>query len=126
MIGETLQFALVALILIGIFAASWFQGRREGKANPEDTGELGRRLDTLGGRLAGIKIEVDDTDRRLAKLEETAAKVHDIKRVEKALEGLDRTLDQVARDSSARGATLDHVKEQVDRMMKVILERGMK
>lgn len=126
MIGEIAQYILIAAILGGILLISRTQARRQGQANPFDTGALGQQIDNLGGRLAAIKIEVDDSDRRLGELEKNAAKVHDIKRVEKAIEGLDRTLDRVAEDSTARGATLDHVKETVDRLMKVIVERGMK
>lgn len=126
--SDWFQYSVIAFIILTI---GW-QVLRTGQANPESTGTLGQQLNSLDakvgnfdGKLAAIKLEVDDTDGRLKLIEQNAAKTTDIKRLEKAVGDLQGDVSELSKSAASREATLDHVKEQVDRMYRVIVERGM-
>lgn len=122
MIGENwFELAIIAFISIGI-AVAIFRG---GAANPESTGSLGRQLRALQTEvgkltsgLAAVKKDVSGMESRVAEIDRRAATVDDIRRLE-------NRVDEIAEAASARAATLEHVRGQVDRLYDFIVKRGM-
>jgi len=119
--SDWLELAIIAFIVIGI---GWvvFRG---GQANPESTGELGQQLANLSSEQRGMNARLGELEKDVDRLDKDAASKADIKRVEKGLAELTQQVADLGKNAAAREATLDHVKEQVDRMYRVIVERGM-
>lgn len=123
-----LELVIIVVILLGI-AAAIFRG---GAANPESTGSLRRKFDRVQAELVGIKRDVDVISSRVAEVDRRAATIDDIRGLEKKLEDqghsisqLSATVAEVREASAARHATLDHVRDQVDRLYDFIVKRGM-
>lgn len=111
------ELAIIAFIGLGI-AVAIFRG---GAANPESTGSLGRKLSKLQAdvsKLGGVKQDVAALQSRVAEIERRGATIDDIR-------GLEIKVDELAQQAAGRTATLDHVKEQVDRLYDFIVKRGM-
>lgn len=125
MIGEAGQLFLVVFILGGIILISRAQARRQGQANPFDTGDLGGQIGEVGARVGRVEAQLGVIERDVRRLDDEAASKGDVKRVEKALLDLKSEVAELAKSASSREATLDHVKQQVDRLYNVIVNKGM-
>lgn len=112
--SEWFQIAVIAFIVVTI---GWYVVRTA-RANPQDTGTLGQQLSGIDARLGKVEGEVK-------RLDNDAASKADVKRIEKQLAGLISEVAEIGRSAASREATLDHVKEQVDRMLDIIMKRGL-
>lgn len=133
--SDLIELAMIAFIMIGIGAAIWTGGAR----NPVSTGGLDRKLVAMGHQLNGVESKVGDIENRVEEIERDAATTEDIKRLEKQISVIAKVLpdlesrqraasDQLAdirANSAARSATVEHIKTQVDRMMDVLVTKGM-
>lgn len=112
--SEWFQIAVIGFIVLTI---GW-HALRTARANPQDTGTLGKQIDGIGSRLAKVEGEVQ-------RLDNDAASKADVKRIEKQLTSLTNEIAEIGKSAASREATLDHVKETVDRMLDIIMKRGM-
>lgn len=109
--GNWFELAIIAFIMLGVGVAIW----KGGAANPEGTLSLGRKVNR---DLDGLRAE-------LKRIEKNAASRKDIERVEGTLEGVEAKVNELSTAAASREATLDHVKQQVDRLYDFIVNRGM-
>lgn len=122
--NDWFQIAVIGFILLTI---GWHTVRAA-RANPKDTGELDDDLTVLAARVDGLmnfkdrlgEIEVD-----VGKLKKSTASKADIDRLEKAIDAVQTEVVEIGKSAASREATLDHVKQQVDRMLDIIVKRGM-
>lgn len=115
--GNWFELAIIAFIGVGI-AVAIFRG---GAANPESTGSLSRKLNKLQSdvsSLRGVKQDVANLKDRVAEIERRGATVEDIR-------GLEAQIKELATSDAGQTATLDHVRNQVDRLYDFIVKRGM-
>ncbi|MEQ1499156.1 MAG: hypothetical protein ABL914_10880 [Novosphingobium sp.] len=112
--SEWFQIAVIGFIVLTI---GW-HAMRTARANPQDTGTLGQQLSGVEARLGKVEGEV-------RRLDNDAASKADVKRVEKELAAVRTELAAIGKSAASREATLDHVKEQVDRMLDIIMKRGL-
>lgn len=123
------ELALIAFILLGIGTMVW----RGGAANPVGTGGLDRKVASIDGELKRLGVKVGEIDSRVEDIDRRAAKVSDIKRLERQLEAQDAKIDVMSAAltemnvaSARKAATVDHVKRQIDRLYDLLVEKGMK
>lgn len=121
MIGNWLELAIIAVIIMGIIVAIW----KGGSANPEGTGSLGKKLTRLDAHVGDIDQWVERVNAELARLDSHAASKADIKRLERSVEAVKVEVAELAQKAASREATLDHVKHQVDRLYDYIVNKGM-
>ena len=119
--SDWLELAVIAFIIGGI-AYVVFRG---GQANPESTGDLGKQLSELDSSVGRFGERLGSIEEDVKRLDDEAASKADIKRLERAVTGLQGDVAKLATSAASREATLDHVKEAVDRLYKVITERGL-
>ena len=112
--SEWFQIAVIGFIVLTIGA----HALRSARANPQDTGTLGSQLNGIDKRLGKVEGEVK-------RLDNDAASKADVKRIERQLANLTSEVAEIGRSAASREATLDHVKETVDRMLAIIMQRGM-
>lgn len=120
--SDWLQLAIIAFILLSIGYVVW----RGGQANPENTGDLGKAISGVEARVGSVDLRLSDLERDVQRLDEEAASKADIRRMEKALKDLQSEVSQIGKDAASREATLDHVRTTVDRMLDVIVNKGMR
>lgn len=128
MSGNLFELAIIAFIFIGIAVAVW----KGGAANPESTGSLGKKINTLDQDVKRLDGELKHAVAEVDRLNGQAATKADIKRLERkvddhcgAVEQIKQQVDEQGRSAAAREATLDHVKSQVDRLYDFIVNKGM-
>lgn len=128
MSGNTFELAIIAFIILGIAVAIW----KGGAANPESTGSLGKKITTLDQDVKRIDGDLKHVRDEFDRLNSQAATKADIKRLERkvdehcgAVEQVKKQVDEMAVSAASREATLDHVKEQVDRLYNFIVNKGM-
>lgn len=112
--SEWFQIAVIGFIVLTI---GW-HALRTARANPQDTGTLGQQINGIGARLAKVEGEIK-------RLDEVGASKADVKRVEKEVQALRVDVNEIGKSAASREATLYHVKETVDRMLDIIMKRGM-
>lgn len=140
------EIAIIVIIIAGMATAIW----RGGARNPVATGGLDRKLTllsgelqvltaTIGSKIEGVETKVDEVERRVEAVERDAIGAADVKRIEKAIdrlakaqadiEGRQRALSdkqgEHAATSAATAATVQQIARQVDRIMGVIVPKGM-
>ncbi|MCX9146604.1 hypothetical protein [Erythrobacter sp. WG] len=140
------EIAIIVIIIAGMAAAIW----RGGARNPVATGGLDRKLTalshelktlntTIGSKIAGVEIKVDEVERRVEAIEREAVGAKDIKRIERAIDKLaqaqadyesrsraisDKQAEHAA-TSAETAATVRQIAKQVDLMMSVVVPKGM-
>lgn len=115
------ELAIIVFILLGIGAAIW----KGGAANPTGTGSLGRKITKLENKVTSLSGKVDKVEGSVAELEKDSAKAKDLTRLEAALDDIRAEVQHLSTAAAGREATLDHVKQQVDRLYDFIVNRGM-
>lgn len=122
------DFAVIGFIAFGIILAVW----RQGRANPEDTGTLGKRLNRLEGKTAAIGVQVTTIEKQVDDLERRSAKASDIERLERQVTEQGKRQDQLAIQMGQIAELVAATKEagdqrgkQLDRLYDFIVERGM-
>lgn len=121
MTSSWLEIAIIALIGAGFVAVIW----RGGAANPETTGRLARRIGKLDEHVGQLDRNLGALDIEVRRIDSHAASKTDIRRLERAVEGVEKVVAEMGRDAASREATLGHVKSQVDRIVNVIVNKGM-
>lgn len=128
MTGNFFETAIIAFIILGIAVAVW----KGGAANPEGTGSLGKKLNTLDQDVRRLDGDLKHVKDEFDKLNTQAATKAGIKRLERkvddhcgAVEQVKQQVDEMAVSAASREATLDHVKSQVDRLYDFIVNKGM-
>ncbi len=96
-----LEMAIIVFILCGIGWVIW----RGGASNPIGTGALERKVQSLSTSVGKLDTRVGHVEAGLAELKEEAATTQDIKRLEELGERTYRSVDRIER---------------------IILEKGMK
>lgn len=119
--SDWFELAVILFIVLGIGAATYFRG----KANPDDTGVLGGQIAALGAQVGKFEVQLDDIEKDVRRLDDDAASKADIKRLERAVTGLQGEVAGLATSAASREATLDHVKQSVDRLLDIIVKRGL-
>ncbi len=119
--SEWFQIAVIVFIVLTIGWHAW----RTAQANPQSTGTLGNDLSGLDTKVNGFGARLADLENDVKRLDDNAASKGDIKRVERALASLQGEVAEIGKSAAAREATLDHVKGAVDRMLDIIMKRGM-
>lgn len=109
--GTGLEWAIIVFIVVSIGVVVW----RGGAANPEGTGTLGRKVSGLSGKVNTLSQRVGHLETEVAELSKEAATAKDILRIEQLID--ERT--QAQRD------LLDRTAHQIDRIERLILEKGM-
>ncbi len=129
------ELAIIAFIIVGI-AYSVFRG---GQANPETTGSLGGKLNSIQSELAGVKTDVAGVkaelgrvDSRVTEIDRRGATIDDVRGIEKkldelgkALSALDGEVSATREAQAAQHSDIEHTRRQVDRLYDFIVERGM-
>lgn len=105
------ETAIIVFIMLGMGVAIW----KGGMANPEGTGALGRKFDS----------DIDALRKEMKRIEKAAATSKDIERLETAIADVKAEVSELGTSAASREATLDHVKQQVDRLYDFIVNRGM-
>lgn len=116
-----LETAIIIFIGIGLATVIW----RGGAANPETAGRLARRIGKLDEHVGQLDGKVTGIEAEVRRIDDHAASKADIRRLERAVAGLEKLVAEMGRDAASREATLDHVKQQVDRIVGVIVNKGM-
>ena len=129
MTGNYLELAIIAFILLSMFYLVW----RGGQANPESTGDLGRRMGRMEGKMTTISSELGTLDKRMGELDRRAVTVTDMARLEGAVAAHEHRFDDMAgvlhELRAAIGehkSTSEHTRRQVDRLYDFIVEKGLK
>lgn len=115
------EAAIIVAIIAGIMLAVW----KGGAANPEGTGSLGRDVRRIDGDVGKLGGQVETFGSRLAKLEESAAKVQDIKRLERAVGEADNKIGELIKQSAAQATAAEHRGKQLDMLYQTIVMKGM-
>lgn len=115
------EIGIMLVIFAGIGVAIW----KGGQANPEGTGKLGREVGGLKTEVHGFGLRLGRVEEELDQLEKEAATKADIKRLERAVAAVQEQVAEIGTSSASREATLGHVKQQVDRLMDFIVNRGL-
>lgn len=116
-----MEGALIIFILAGIGFVMW----KGGAANPESTGSLGRKITAFNKNFTKLQTQMNKVEQDVERLQNDSASASDIERLEGAVESLETKVADIGESASARNATLEHVKQQVDRLYDVIVTRGM-
>lgn len=119
--SEWFQIGVIGFIVLTI---GW-HALRTARANPENTGTLGKEVAKIGNRVATIDTRLGDIEDDVKRLDSEAASKADIRKLEKEVAGLRSELAQQGKDAASRESTLDHVKQTVDRMLDIIMHRGL-
>lgn len=112
---------LILFIVAGFAVAIW----KGGSANPESTGSLGRKMAALTKTVTKLQGQVSTVQQDVSRLEADSASASDIERLEEAVQSLKVKVSEIGESAAGRNATLEHVKQQVDRLYNVIVEKGM-
>jgi predicted nucleic acid-binding Zn-ribbon protein len=141
-----LEMAIIAFIVIGILVAVW----KGGAKNPVGTGSIDRKLGAVGtelaaiktsidGELAGVKTKVGAIEDRIEEIERATASAADIRRLEKAVDKLAKTLPDIenrqralsdkigeeGKQIAAIGANVVSIEKQVGLIYSVLVPKGM-
>ena len=116
------ELAIIVFIIGAIAVSVW----RGGAANPEGTGTLGKKFNRLDGDVGKLGGELNEVARRLAEVEKNAAKVHDIKRLERAQAESDGKIDVLLERTAAISTASEHRGHQLDMVYQAIVQKGMK
>ena len=122
--SEWFQIAVIVFIVLTI---GWHT-MAAARANPKDTGELDDDLTVLAARVEGLmnfKDRFGELELDVGRLKKNTASKADIDRLEKAIDAVQTEVVEIGKSAASREATLDHVKQQVDRMLDIIVKRGM-
>lgn len=111
MTGSWLEWAIIIFIVFSIGTVVW----RGGAANPEGTGQLGRKVSGLSGRVNTLSQRVGHLESEVAELKEEAATAKDIQRIEQLID--ERT--------AAQRELMERTARSVDRIERMFLEKGM-
>ena len=115
------ELIIIAVIMLGIGIAVW----KGGAANPEGTGSLGRKVTKLDKEVISLTDKVTAIQGELTRIDNNAASKADIRRLEKSIASIEVTVSEISKNAAAREATLDHVRQQVDRLYDHIVTKGM-
>jgi len=135
MTGLIIEWAIIAFIICTIGYMVW----KGGATNPVGTGGLDKRLTTIGSELTGLKSRVGTVEERVKEVEEKAATVGDIQRLEAQIGEIGKALPKIERRqrglsdqitehqtrSAQTAATVKHIDEQVGRLYDVLITKGM-
>jgi uncharacterized protein YoxC len=116
-----METAIIIFILAGIGVVMW----KGGAANPESTGSLGRKITAFNKNFTKMQAQMTKVEEDVERLQKDSASASDIERLEGTVESLEAKVADIGESASARNATLEHVKHQVDRLYDVIVTRGM-
>lgn len=144
--GNLLELLIILVIILGIGAAIW----RGGARNPVGTGGIDAKLTalstelklintTIGSKIAGVETKVDEIEGRVETIERDTASTADIRRLEKSIDRLGKALPDLesrlraqadkqgehAATSAATAATVQQISKQLDRIMSVVVSKGM-
>lgn len=144
--GNLLELAIIAFIVIGITIAAW----RGGARNPVPTGSLDKKLTalsgqvdaintTIGTRFENMETKVDEIENRVEAIERDAVTPADIKRLERSVDKLAKSLPDLegrlraqaekqgdhAATSAATAAIVQQMSKQLDLIMSVVVPKGM-
>lgn len=129
MFGNYLEAVIVVLIMAGMGVLIW----RGGAKNPVGTGGLNHKLihidgevKKFGGEVAGMKQQMGEIEARIEDIDKRAAKSADIRRLERQFEELAKTVAASREEDAAMGASLEHIRRQIDLLYQFIVEKGMK
>ena len=145
-LSDLKEIAIILIILVGMGAAIW----RGGARNPVGTGGIDKKLTalsselklintTIGSKIAGVETKVDEIEGRVEAIERDTASTADIKRVEKSIDRLAKSLPDLesrlraqaekqgehAATSAATAATVQQISKQIDLIMSVVVPKGM-
>lgn len=112
MTGSWLEWAIIIFIVFSIGTVVW----RGGAANPEGTGQLGRKVSGLSGKVNTLSQRVGHLESEVAELSKEAATAKDIQRIEQLID--ERT--------AAQKDLIERTARQIDRIERLILEKGMR
>jgi hypothetical protein len=116
-VNDLIQWAIVAFIAIGIFAA-W----RAGQANPESTGELAAKVSGLSTKVTTLTGRVGHVEDEVKELKEEAATKADVKGLERLVDEKFNTLGARMDGHQALSQATNH---SVDRIERLLIERGL-
>jgi hypothetical protein len=112
------EWAIIGFIIVSIGYHVW----RGGAANPESTGQLGRRLGGLASKVGAIEGRVGHVEEKLAAIERDGATTKDIVNLEQLFDERMKTLAaQMEGHQQLSAATNRNVQRIVDLM----LEKGL-
>lgn len=83
MSGQLADWAMIAFIVIVISA----HALRTARANPENTGSLGKKVNRLDGDVRGLRVSVDRVEAEVEDLKRTGATTKDIRLLEEVIKG---------------------------------------
>lgn len=104
-----IEIAIILFIIGSIAITVW----RTGQSNPTGTGEIGKRIHRLDTDVRAVKTQVNNIERRVKEIDETAATKNDAKRLESAVMKLQ---DQVS--ALPNGETLAGIRREMDLVVK--------
>lgn len=138
-LGNIMELAIIAFIVMGIGAAIW----RGGARNPVGTGGLDIKLNEVRGEVHRVASKVGQIENRVEEIEDTGASKEDIRRLEKHMEGqmqsiaqslpdiegrlraLHDIVSEVRVNAAGRGEQLEQIERQVGRLYDVLVPKGM-
>jgi hypothetical protein len=112
------EWAIIGFIVVSIGWHVW----RGGAANPESTGQLGRRLGGLAGKVGAIEGRVGHVEEKLAAIERDGATTQDVINLERLLDERMKTLAAQMEGHQQLSAATNR---NVQRIYDIMLERGL-
>ncbi len=111
MTGSPLEWAIIIFIVLSIGTVVW----RGGAANPEGTGQLGRKVSGLSSKVTTLSQRMGHLESEVADLKEEAATGKDIQRIEQLID--ERT--------AAQRELMERTARSIDRIERMFIEKGM-
>lgn len=114
MLGETYQLAIIAVILLGIGVSIW----KGGAANPEGTGTLGRRVNTMSNKISAMNARISNIEIDIQEIKQEAVTGQDLAKVG----GL---IDTLRAEVAGDRKLAERTQHSLDRIERLIIERGL-
>lgn len=120
-----LEMAVIAFIIVGI-AYTVF---RQGQANPESTGKIGKELSALKSDVAAIKGTVDGVEKDFksvnGKLNMLDRKVTEIERASVTADDIAMLKELIEAKHEARGERISSIQSDVAIIKNYLIEKGL-
>lgn len=116
--SDLFQLAIIAFIVLSILWHVW----KGGRANPQNTGQLGNELTELSKKVTGVSGRVGQLEHKFDKLEKEAATTEDVKQLERLVDEKFATMNARMDGHHALSQSTNHSVERIER---ILIERSL-
>ena len=116
--SDWIELAIIAFILAGIGVAVW----KGGAANPEGTGSLGRKVNTISSKVSTLSVRLGHLESEFVELKAEAATTEDVARIEQLMA---EKFNTMRAEIAGHRELAERTHRGVDRIERLLIEKGL-